>query len=1067
MKRFLLLFSVFLISQINLWSQCPPGSDSDTDGDGVLDCIDPCNNVASSIIGNQSFESDFIGWTIPQNEEYFTINENTEHILHGNKSLVVTAPNNSTFEEYAIYSEEFTLHEGVTYNFKIPVKRIGDIDGDALRWVLIDENGAYRHFNNHYSFTSDWSFLEFNNFTVNFNNFTSNKFRLRLEFGLSEVDMVVDKIEFYESSLNFDPAYYDADADGNLDCVPLTINNHPDYDALVALYNATEGENWTNNTNWLTNEPISTWHGVYTDENDRVYYIDLTNNNLTGSIPNTINDLSSLQYLLLGYNNLAGNIPSEIGDISSLLYLNLEVNQLNGIIPSEIGNLYNLYYLRLNTNQLTGSIPIEITNLSNLITLNLAVNDLTGSIPSDIGNVTSLTTLKLGDNNFFGTVIPPEIGNLTNLYELDLRACNLTGEIPSEIGNLTNLNYLYLFFNNLSGQVPTELQNLTNLINFQISNNILSGDIPDFTNLTNLAYFNISNNSFQFGDFENEFTTYQNNIPEFTYAPQSNRSQVIYNVDFNVDANAFIPNNTDVIINANTIGTNNLYQWYKNGIAIEDATFETLSLLNFDFTFSGEYYCEITNSVVTGLTLYTNPATITTPISEHPDYNALETLYNATNGDNWSNNTNWLSNSPLNTWYGITLNNNNRVSSINLFNNNLIGELPVITNGLDNINVLSLYSNNLSGTIPSEIENLNQLSTLDLSGNQFSGEIPSSLGNLSNLNTLSLSINQLTGEIPIEIGSLTDLSYLGIYSNQLEGNIPASIGNLSNLEYLILGFNQLSGELDTNLSNLNNLIYLYLSSNNLNGSIPQEIAEIPSLTYFYIDNNNLSGQLPDFSLSAITTENSVLNISYNNFIFADLENQFEYLINNVPNFFYNPMNPFGDVQEPITTGIGENITLTTIFDTGTRQTARGAENEYQWYKDDVAIDGANEATYTIENTTEEDTGIYVAKVTNTDIPDLTLESIPYDITIDAALGIDELKDTKFSVYPNPANDILFVSNISDLAKIEIYDLLGKKVISKENITSQTQLKLTNLKTGVYILKVSINNKVLTQKLIKN
>ena len=43
-----------------------------------------------------------------------------------------------------------------------------------------------------------------------------------------------------------------------------------DRTALVALYNATDGANWTNNTNWLTNEAISEWHGVVTDGEGRV-----------------------------------------------------------------------------------------------------------------------------------------------------------------------------------------------------------------------------------------------------------------------------------------------------------------------------------------------------------------------------------------------------------------------------------------------------------------------------------------------------------------------------------------------------------------------------------------------------------------------------------------------------------------------------------------------------------------------------------------------------------------------------------------------------------------------------
>lgn len=67
--------------------------------------------------------------------------------------------------------------------------------------------------------------------------------------------------------------------------------------ALVALYNSTNGANWTTNTNWLSSEPLDKWFGI-TILNNRVDKIDLDNNNLTGSIPTELGDLSMLQILL-------------------------------------------------------------------------------------------------------------------------------------------------------------------------------------------------------------------------------------------------------------------------------------------------------------------------------------------------------------------------------------------------------------------------------------------------------------------------------------------------------------------------------------------------------------------------------------------------------------------------------------------------------------------------------------------------------------------------------------------------------------------------------------------------
>ena len=136
--------------------------------------------------------------------------------------------------------------------------------------------------------------------------------------------------------------------------------------ALVALYNATGGPNWTDNTNWLSDKPLGEWHGVTTDDSGRVTEIDLLNNGLSGKIPPKLGSLSNLTYLRLSSTRLSGKIPPELGNLSKLVVLYLYNNQLTGEIPSELGNLSNLLRLSLEDNQLTGEIPVELGNLSSL-----------------------------------------------------------------------------------------------------------------------------------------------------------------------------------------------------------------------------------------------------------------------------------------------------------------------------------------------------------------------------------------------------------------------------------------------------------------------------------------------------------------------------------------------------------------------------------------------------------------------------------------------------------------------------------------------------------------------------
>ena len=99
-----------------------------------------------------------------------------------------------------------------------------------------------------------------------------------------------------------------------------------DREALVALYNATNGENWRNNDNWLSDAPIGEWYGVNTDGDGRVIALVLYDNELSGEIPAELGSLSNLIRLWLDHNNLSGEIPPELGSLSNLIRLSLSPN---------------------------------------------------------------------------------------------------------------------------------------------------------------------------------------------------------------------------------------------------------------------------------------------------------------------------------------------------------------------------------------------------------------------------------------------------------------------------------------------------------------------------------------------------------------------------------------------------------------------------------------------------------------------------------------------------------------------------------------------------------------------
>lgn len=168
-----------------------------------------------------------------------------------------------------------------------------------------------------------------------------------------------------------------------------------DYHALLDFYESTNGDNWTNNSNWGLGDPcLNSWHGVMCEETDtHVVKLQLSNNNLTGTIPLEIDDFENLTHIYLNANQLGGTIPPKTGNMTKLIDLALDYNNLRGSIPATIENLsINLTKLSLSHNKLSGEIPQEITslgldNLYLIYNCHLYTDDL--SVQSYIDSVTN------------------------------------------------------------------------------------------------------------------------------------------------------------------------------------------------------------------------------------------------------------------------------------------------------------------------------------------------------------------------------------------------------------------------------------------------------------------------------------------------------------------------------------------------------------------------------------------------------------------------------------------------------------------------------------------------------
>ncbi|XP_004301907.1 PREDICTED: leucine-rich repeat receptor-like serine/threonine-protein kinase BAM3 [Fragaria vesca subsp. vesca] len=134
----------------------------------------------------------------------------------------------------------------------------------------------------------------------------------------------------------------------------------------------------------------------------------LSNNLLSGKIPYSISNFSSLQIFSLSGNQLSGPIPPSIGQLHQVLNLDLSRNSLSGEIPPEIGNCFHLTYLDMSQNNLSGSIPSEISSIHILNYINMSRNHLNQSIPKSLATMKSLTTADFSFNDLSGKL--PEAG---------------------------------------------------------------------------------------------------------------------------------------------------------------------------------------------------------------------------------------------------------------------------------------------------------------------------------------------------------------------------------------------------------------------------------------------------------------------------------------------------------------------------------------------------------------------------------------------------------------------------------------------------------------------------------
>ncbi|KAL2335362.1 hypothetical protein Fmac_016575 [Flemingia macrophylla] len=529
----------------------------------------------------------------------------------------------------------------------------------------------------------------------------------------------------------------------------------------------------------------------------RLEALDLSSNHLNGSLTIfEVTKFDSLHYLDLSHNELSGTLPYTIGQLSKLWFLSVSSNKLNGIISeTHLLNLSKLELLDLSENSLSFNLnpnwvppfqllyflgspctlgpqfPTWLRYQKRLLVLQIFNTSIMDSFPKWFGDISSsLSDLNVSHNKLSGVLPSIKTGHMS---KWDFSFNNLSGPLPPFPPNVFSLSlsnnmfsgsvssicamspkfltYLDLSSNLLVGPLPNCWEKYKYLKVLNFNNNSLSGRIPtSFGSLEEIQFIRLNNNKFS------------GEIPSF----QTPRMNLRY-IDF-----------------GDNILEGTLPTWFS-GLSV--------LLLGRNKIQGGipTSICEITSLRV--LDLSSNNIT-----GEIPQcLNSIRALSDVNYGEETFSYYIYeaiISNSIQIGCFGDC---HDFYTIIDLAGNKLTGEIPESLTTLRALIFLNLSGNNLTGIIPNNIDHMQMLEALDLSRNHLYGRIPSSFSNLIFLTYMNLSSNNLSGEIPTghQLNTFDNSTYAGNnglcgipLSNRCPDDKNGRVGDNGTHKYMDLGF---------------------------------------------------------------------------------------------------------------------------------------------------------------------------------------------------------------------------------------------------------------------------------------
>ena len=210
----------------------------------------------------------------------------------------------------------------------------------------------------------------------------------------------------------------------------------------------------------------------------RLECLRVTKNLFTGALPQTLWSLRRMSELWITYNKFWGvHFPASLGSLRSLMQIWSNENDLDGAIPDSIGSLKAMFALTLEANKLSGSIPSSLRTLRLLRGLDLTGNRLRGPLPDAFGALLLLPSLHVSRNSLSSS-LPDGIGHMDPPFAVELSHNRFTNTLPNALQLLQRLMELWIRSNSFAGTIPHAVSGMKHLEVLALEENKFSGILP-------------------------------------------------------------------------------------------------------------------------------------------------------------------------------------------------------------------------------------------------------------------------------------------------------------------------------------------------------------------------------------------------------------------------------------------------------------------------------------------------------------------------------------------------------------------------------------------------------------